>query len=155
MDTFNFLLNPLFFRYSTEISKTSFSKLESSSRFWIEIINGAQNFKFTGFWYANLIGWILYKIRLVSRLKKREDQALISISTILKFPVLFTVPNLEMHKMSLQDKILDNKPCYCFYGPEICSLVSSLQHFCRQQTSGINSDWAHCVLLHGPLCTFA
>ena len=29
-----------------------------------------------------------YKIRLVSRLRKREDQALISISTILKFPAL-------------------------------------------------------------------
>ena len=54
-----------------------------------------QNFKFPGFWYATLIGWILYtfqdtsyKIRLVSRLRKREDQALISISTILKFPAL-------------------------------------------------------------------
>ena len=34
-----------------------------------------------------------YKIRLVSRLRKREDQALISISTILKFPALI----LEMN----------------------------------------------------------
>ena len=33
---------------------------------------------------------IQYKIRLVSRLIKREDKALISISTILKFPELGT-----------------------------------------------------------------
>ena len=65
-------------------------------------------------------------------------------------PVLCSC-NLEMQKMSFQD----NEPYCCFYGPEICSLVSSLQHFCCQQTWGINSDWAHCVLLHGPLCSFA
>ena len=44
-DTFNFLLNPLFFGYR----KTSFSKLESPSRFCILILNGTQNFKFHGF----------------------------------------------------------------------------------------------------------
>ena len=42
--------------------------------------------------WLNLIHFLgyTYKIRLVSRLRKREDQALISISTILKFPVLIT-----------------------------------------------------------------
>ena len=35
VDTFDFLLNPLFFGYSTEKSKTGFSKLESASRFCI------------------------------------------------------------------------------------------------------------------------
>ena len=56
------------------------------------ILNGAQNFKFIGFIYATLIGWILYtfqdtstKLGYVLILRKREDQALISISTILKF----------------------------------------------------------------------
>ena len=88
VDTFN-----IFFGYSTEKSKTGFSKLESPSSFCILISNGAQNFKFPGFWYPTLIVWILYtfqeckyKIRIVSRLRKREDQALILISTILKFP---------------------------------------------------------------------
>jgi len=81
-----------FFGYKAE---TGFSKLQSPSRFCIVILNGAQNLKFSGFCYATLIGWILYtvfwykyKIKLVSRLRKREDQALISISTILKFPAL-------------------------------------------------------------------
>ena len=56
------------------------------------ILNGAQNFKFIGFIYSTLTDWILYsfqglkyKIKLVSIIGKREDQALISISTILKF----------------------------------------------------------------------
>ena len=49
VDTFDFLLNPLFFGYSTENSKTSFSKLESPSRFCKLVLNGAQNFKFPGF----------------------------------------------------------------------------------------------------------
>ena len=44
VDTFNFLLNPLFFGYSTEKSKTGFSKLESPSHFLVVILNGAQNF---------------------------------------------------------------------------------------------------------------
>ena len=35
--------------------------------------------------WLNCIHFSGYKIRLVSRLRKREDQALISISTILKF----------------------------------------------------------------------
>ena len=56
VDTFNFLLNPLFFGYRREKSKTGFSKLESPSRFCILILNGAQNFKFPGFSYATLIG---------------------------------------------------------------------------------------------------
>ena len=37
-----------------------FYKLENSSRFCIIILNGAQNFKFNGFIYETLIGWILY-----------------------------------------------------------------------------------------------
>ena len=40
----------------------------------------------------NLIhfSWYKYKIRLVTRLRKRKDQALISISKILKFPALLS-----------------------------------------------------------------
>ena len=49
VNTFNFLLNPLFFGYSKEKSKTGFLKLESPSRFCILILIGAQNFKVTGF----------------------------------------------------------------------------------------------------------
>ena len=35
VDTFDFLLSPLFFGYSTEKSEIGFSKLESASRFCI------------------------------------------------------------------------------------------------------------------------
>ena len=49
VDTLIFLLNPLFFGYSTEKTKTGLSKLESPCRFCILILNGAQNFKFPGF----------------------------------------------------------------------------------------------------------
>ena len=67
VDAFNFLLNPLLFGYSTKKSKTGFSKLESPSCFCILILNGAQNFKFSGFWYATLIGWILYTFQDTSQ----------------------------------------------------------------------------------------
>ena len=77
------MLNPLFLNTVQKNQRLVFqnSKFESPSRFCIVILNGGQNFKFPGFWYATLIGWILYtfnsgfkyKIRLVSR--KREDQA--------------------------------------------------------------------------------
>ena len=88
--------------------KNRFSKLENPSRFYIIILNGAQNLEFPGFWYATLIGWILYtfqgykyKIRLVSILWKREDQALISISIIQKFSAL------NYHKIHIFIKIND------------------------------------------------
>ena len=58
--TFDFLLKPFFLGYSREKSKTDFLKLESPSRFSILILNSAQNFKFIGYLYATLIGWILY-----------------------------------------------------------------------------------------------
>ena len=45
VDTFNFLLNPLFLDIYTEKLKTGFLKLESPSRFCILILNGAQHFK--------------------------------------------------------------------------------------------------------------
>ena len=76
----------------SSVLKTGFSLI------CILILNNAQNLKFPGFWYPTLIGWILYtfqgykhKIRLVLRLRKRKNQALISISTILKFPDLNTL----------------------------------------------------------------
>ena len=40
--------------------KPGFLNLESPSRFCLLILNGAQNFKFIGFIYATLSGWILY-----------------------------------------------------------------------------------------------
>ena len=79
--TCDFLLKPFFLGYSREKLKTGFSKLESYLKWHAK-------FQIIGFINATLIGWILYtfqyKIRLVSILRKREDQALISISTILK-----------------------------------------------------------------------
>ena len=48
VDTFNFLLNLLFFGYSTEKSKTGLLTLESSSVSVYQSLNGAQNFKFPG-----------------------------------------------------------------------------------------------------------
>ena len=50
-------------------NQNSLFKLESPSRFCMLILNGDQNFKFPGFLYTTLIGWILhtlgykYKIR--------------------------------------------------------------------------------------------
>ena len=58
--TFDFLLKPFCLGYSKEKSKTGFKNKESLSRFCILILNGAQNFKFMGFIYATLIGWILF-----------------------------------------------------------------------------------------------
>ena len=69
--------------------KTGFLKISESLPFLNINLKWRANFKFIGFlWYATLIGWILYtlseynyKIRLVSILRKRDDQG----STILKF----------------------------------------------------------------------
>ena len=46
VDTFDFMLNPLFFGYRTEKSKTGFFKLRVLPVSCILILNGAQNFKF-------------------------------------------------------------------------------------------------------------
>ena len=95
VDTFYFLLNPFLFGYSTEKSKTGFWKLRESlpflyinlewrakcqiSRLLIRDTDWLNFIHFSGY---------KYKIRLVSLLRKREDQALITISTILKFSAL-------------------------------------------------------------------
>ena len=63
MDTFDFLLNPLFFWYREKNQKPD----------WLNFTHFSE---------------YKYKIKLVSRLRKREDLALISISTILKFQAL-------------------------------------------------------------------
>ena len=67
LDTFNFLLNPLFFGWR---AKFQISQLLIRDSDWLNFIH------FSGY---------KYKIRLVSRLRKRKYQALISISTIRKF----------------------------------------------------------------------
>jgi len=78
-----------------EKNQKPFLKIRESLPFLYKILNGAQNFQFIGFIFATL-KWLnikhfseykykKYKIRLVSIIGKREDQALISISTILKF----------------------------------------------------------------------
>jgi len=77
--TFDFLLKPFFLGYRREKSKTGRAKfqiyrLHIRDSDWLNFVN------FSGY---------KYKIRLVSILKKREDQAFISISTILKFSALF------------------------------------------------------------------
>ena len=53
---FWFLLRQFFLGYSREKSKTGFFKFRESLPFLYIILNGAQNFKFIGFWYATLIG---------------------------------------------------------------------------------------------------
>ena len=100
-----------------KIKNRFFKNYKSPSRFCILISNGAQNFKSLGIWFSNLFPLFLrkctfkpyffpeptkywlnfirfleykYKIRLVSILRKRKDQALISKSTILKFPAQFS-----------------------------------------------------------------
>ena len=93
MDT---LFKPFFLGYSREKSKTGvFLNWESLSRYCILILNGSQNFIFISYIYTTLIDWILYTFQdtrtrsgLVLILRKREDQALISISNILKFSAL-------------------------------------------------------------------
>ena len=89
-----FLLNPLFFEYSNQ--KPVLKIRESLPSLFINLnsmgelsLNDAQNFKILirqSDW-LNSIHFSAYKhkIRLVSRLRRREDQALISKSTILKF----------------------------------------------------------------------
>ena len=52
-----------------------------------------------------------YKIRLVSRLRQREDQALISVSTILKFPaqiVKFLIFHSQIQKLLKQTVTFDS-----------------------------------------------
>ena len=92
VDTFMILFNPLFFLIVQKI-KNRFFKLERPSHFCKVILNGGQNFKFHGFhemrlWLDEFYTLVYKYTRLVSRLRKREDQALVLISTILKFPVL-------------------------------------------------------------------
>ena len=101
VDTFNFLLNPLFFGYSTENQKSLFLNLRVRPyRLLILIlIKCEKSIKWCAKFlisrllirpcdWRNFIYFLGYKhkIRLVSRLRKREDQALISLSTVLKFP---------------------------------------------------------------------
>ena len=57
--TFDFLLKPFFLWYSREKSKNRFLQFRESLPFLYIILNGAQNFKFTGFLNVNRIGWIL------------------------------------------------------------------------------------------------
>ena len=84
------MLNPLFFGYSIEKSKTGFLNLRVPpvsiylkwrANFQIYRLNIRDSD------WVNFIHFsgYKYKIRLVSRLREREDQALISKSTILKF----------------------------------------------------------------------
>ena len=94
VNTFNFLLNPL----SLWISVLCFTN-EST----VHSLNGTQNLNFSGFsdWLFRFLqmplNWLSYikfcwyklKIKLILKLTKNEDQALISISTILKFSAQF------------------------------------------------------------------
>ena len=100
--TVDFLLKPFFLGYGREKSKSGFSKLESSSRFCINL-KWRSKFEIYRLHirdtdWLNFIHFSGYKdkIRLVSILRKREDQALISISTILKFPAQVRFPRVEI-----------------------------------------------------------
>ena len=88
-----FLLNTFFLEYSREKSKTGFFNLESPTG---SVFNSKWRAKFQIYRFhkcdSDWLNFILffriqgYKIRfIVSILRKRDDQALISISTILKF----------------------------------------------------------------------
>ena len=114
MDSYNFILNPLIFGYSTEKSKTGFFKIRESLPFLYINLKWRAKFQISRLlirdsdWlnFIHFSGY-KYKIRLVSRLRKREDQALISISTILKFPA--QIVKLTMKKKHETIVFLDKK----------------------------------------------
>ena len=81
MATFTFLLN-------LQESKTSFSKLEFLPVLYINLKRRAK-FQISRIRIRDADWLNFIQIRLASRLRKREDQALISIFTILKFPALY------------------------------------------------------------------
>ena len=97
-DTFNpdwlIRISNVEFEYSTEKSKTGFKSRKSLPFLYIDF-KWHLKFKISRFlihdsdWlnFLHFSGY-KYKNRLVSRLRKKEDQALISISTILMFPAL-------------------------------------------------------------------
>ena len=92
MDSFNFLLHPLFWIWYIKFKNRFFLYINLKWRAIFEIsrllIRDSDLLNFLHF------SGYKYKIRLVSRFRKREDQALFSISTILKFPALvhFFIP---------------------------------------------------------------
>ena len=91
MNTLLIFLKPFFLGYSREKSKTCFSKFYIRDCDWLNFVH------FYGY---------KYKIRLVSILRKREDHALISISTILKF---LNMDNLIICKNICQNFQTQNK----------------------------------------------
>ena len=124
MDTLNFYLIRSFTVFSNIL--TSFQPRRVLQ--W----NGAQNFKFPGFWLSvreskicihNSDRWNFKnfpdtnpKIKIILRLTKRGDQALISISTILKFSAMkyflyFWIISLRF----LRDKLLKILNVLCMF----------------------------------------
>ena len=93
------------------------------------ILNGAQNFKFIGSIYTthdwlNFIHFsgYKYKIRLVSIKGQREGQALISISTILKFSALDThFKILKKKKLLFHEKISNS---FFFFVQGGCGIIA-------------------------------
>ena len=127
MDTFNFLFIPFFFGYCTEITKTDFFKISESLPFLFMNLKWRAKFQISRILisdsdWLNLIHFsgYKYKIRLVSRLRKKEDQALISISKILKFPALLSFDKVFISQSGVlisSEKNNDNKnksPCPYF-----------------------------------------
>ena len=93
MDTFNFLLNPLFFGYSNRKSKPVFSKLEISPPVSVQYSSMARKFQISRLMirdsdWLNFIQFsqYKYKFRLVSRLRKIGSSTDLDISTISKVP---------------------------------------------------------------------
>ena len=86
--TFDFLLKPFFLGYSREKSTTVFFKIRESLPFLYINLKWSAKFQIFRI-HTHDSDWLnfihfsecKYKIRLVSILRKREDQALISIST--------------------------------------------------------------------------
>ena len=65
--------------------------------------------------WLNFIHFSGYKIRLVSRLRKSVDQALTSISTILKFSAQLKQHKIQIKWLKCQLYILQLLQSYCMY----------------------------------------
>jgi len=108
--TFDFLLKPFFLGYSREKSKPVFL-IERVPP--VSVFNLKWRAKFQIYRlhicdcdWLNFIHFsrYKYKIKLVLILRKREDQALISISTILKFSALIL---LQLRRLQRQSRMQD------------------------------------------------
>jgi len=139
--TFDFLLNPFFLGYSREKWKTVFIKIRESLPFLYINLKLRANLKIYRLrirdsdWmdFIHFSGY-KYKIRLVSISIKREDQTLISISTILKFSAQILFQYLFFLNGTLilpkTDRCLTRRP---LHRPPDCNRRRSRFYRCNKQ----------------------